>query len=100
MAQPTSFVRTRVRDAVDRVLVRVRGALDLPSRAEMIDLTDRLEQLDRRIAELAAARVADLSRAAPALPEPAPPPEPDAAPSERARKNGARRSAAARTAKK
>jgi hypothetical protein len=70
MAQPTSFVRARVRGAVDRVLVRVRGALDLPSRAEMIDLTDRLEQLDRRISELAAERVAELSRATPALPAP------------------------------
>ena len=69
MAQP-SFVRTRVRGAVDRVLVRVRGALDLPSRAEMIELTTRLEQLDRRISELAAERVAELSRAAPALPAP------------------------------
>ena len=70
MAQPTSFVRARVRGAVDRVLVRVRGALDLPSRAEMIDLTERLELLDRRIGELAAERVAELSRATPALPAP------------------------------
>jgi hypothetical protein len=60
---------------MDRVLVRVRGALDLPSRAEMIDLTERLEQLDRRISELAAERVAELSRAAPALPAPAAEPE-------------------------
>lgn len=71
MAQPISLVRARVRGAVDRVLVRVRDALDLPSRAEMIDLTERLEQLDRRIGELAAERVAELSRAAPALPAPA-----------------------------
>lgn len=70
MAQPTSFVRARVRGAVDRVLVRVRDVLDLPSRGELADLTHRLEQLDRRIADLAAERVAELSRPVPALPAP------------------------------
>ena len=79
MARPTSFVRawvpgavdpTRLASLVERVLVRVRGALDLPSRAEMLDLTARLEQLDRRISDLAAERVAELSRATPALPAP------------------------------
>jgi hypothetical protein len=115
MAQPTSFVRARVRGAVDRVLVRVRGALDLPSRAEMIDLTERLEQLDRRISELAAERVAELSRTPPALPapeveEPEAPSEPqvetvarvarsDQSAPERVRRGSSRRSSA-RTGKR
>lgn len=114
MAQPTSYVKARVRGAVDRVLVRVRGALDLPSRAEMIDLTERLEKLDRRISELAADRVAEMSHATPALPAPAevaaevetqleaaaePATDPDQAAPERVRRGGSRR-AAARTGKR
>lgn len=116
MAQPTTFVRARVRGAVDRVLVRVRDALDLPSRGELADLTQRLEQLDRRIAELAAERIAELSRPVPALPapemieiaaEPAPEPVAEAIAAadepqpitEPSRKNG-KRAPAARTRKK
>ena len=106
MAQPTSFVRARVRGAVDRVLIRVRDVLDLPSRGELADLTHRLEQLDRRIAELAAERVAELSRPVPALPAPEPDVEAiaeevatDQHVTEPARKNG-KRAAAARTRKR
>ena len=112
MAQPTSFVRARVRGAVDRALIRVREVLDLPSRGELAELTHRLEQLDRRIADLAAERVAELSRTVPALPapemiEPAAEPVTEVVASaedpqpitERSRKNG-KRAPAARTRKK
>lgn len=62
-----------VRTTVERVLERVRGVLDLPSRTEMQELSRRLEDLDRKIAELAAARVDQMTRVVPALPEPSEP---------------------------
>ncbi len=64
------LVPMSMRGAVDRLLARVRNVLDLPSRTEMADLTRRLEELDRRIAALAAARVEQMARVVPALPEP------------------------------
>lgn len=57
-----------MRAAVDRLVVRMREALDLPSRAELLELTQRLEEIDRRIAALATERVAEMARATPALP--------------------------------
>ncbi len=64
------LVPVSMRGAVDRLLERVRNVLDLPSRTEMAELTQRLEALDRRIAALAAERVAQMARVVPALPEP------------------------------
>src|SRR5687768_12803704 len=66
MEQP---IVVRVRQQIDRVVVRMRTALDLPSRAELVELTRRLEELDRRIVAMAAERVAAMSTAVPALPE-------------------------------
>jgi hypothetical protein len=66
MEQP---IVVRVRQQIDRVVVRMRTALDLPSRAELVELTRRLEELDRRFAAMAAERVAAMSTAVPALPE-------------------------------
>jgi len=60
----------RIRYQLDRVVVRVRHVLDLPSRAELVELTRRLEELDKRIVQLAAERVAAMQAAVPALPEP------------------------------
>jgi hypothetical protein len=59
----------RVRHRLDELVGRLRHALDLPSRAELMDLTRRLEELDRRIAALAAERVEAMSTVIPALPE-------------------------------
>ncbi len=42
-----------VRQAVERVLIRVRTALDLPSRGELASLTARLDAIDLRLAALA-----------------------------------------------
>jgi len=64
------LVPIAMRGAVERMLERVRGALDLPSRADMQELTQRLESLDRKIAALAADRVEQMARVVPALPEP------------------------------
>jgi polyhydroxyalkanoate synthesis regulator phasin len=50
------LVPATMRGAVERALERVRHVLHVPSRAEMADLTQRLESLDRKIAELAAHR--------------------------------------------
>lgn len=66
MEQP---IVVRVRQQIDRVVVRMRTALDLPSRAELVELTRRLEELDKRIAAMAAERVAAMSTSVPALPE-------------------------------
>jgi hypothetical protein len=60
-----------VRSAAQRLVERVRTALDLPSRSELIELSAKLEELDRRIADLASARVADMARPVPSLPAPA-----------------------------
>lgn len=60
-----------VRSAAQRLVERVRTALDLPSRSELIELSAKLEELDRRIADLATARVADMARPVPSLPAPA-----------------------------
>jgi hypothetical protein len=60
-----------VRSAAQRLVDRVRTALDLPSRSELIELSAKLEELDRRIADLASARVADMARPVPSLPAPA-----------------------------
>ncbi len=61
-------VPASMRATIDRLVVRVREALDLPSRAELLELTHRLEEIDRRIAALATERVAEMARATPALP--------------------------------
>jgi hypothetical protein len=70
---PPENLAARVRHQIEaglNVLVgRVRHALDLPSRAELMDLTRRLEELDRRIAALAAERVEAMSTVIPALSE-------------------------------
>lgn len=42
-----------VRQALERVLVRVRTALDLPSRGELATLSARLDAIDARLAALA-----------------------------------------------
>lgn len=63
------LVPSTMRGAVDRLLERVRGALDLPSRAELAELTHRLEELDRKISALAAERVEQMAKVVPALPE-------------------------------
>jgi hypothetical protein len=60
-----------VRYAALRLVERVRTALDIPSRTELAELSARLEELDRRIAELATARVEELARPIPSLPAPA-----------------------------
>jgi hypothetical protein len=60
-----------VRSAAQRLVDKVRVALDLPSRSELIELSAKLEELDRRIADLASARVAELARPVPSLPAPA-----------------------------
>jgi hypothetical protein len=60
-----------VRSAAQRLVEKVRVALDLPSRSELIELSAKLEELDRRIADLASARVAELARPVPSLPAPA-----------------------------
>ncbi len=73
-------VPASMRSAVDRIVVRVREALDLPSRGELLELTQRLEDLDRRIGALAAERVAEMTRVAPALPAPEAEVAADAAP--------------------
>lgn len=62
-------VPVSMRAAVDRMLERMREALDLPSRSELQELTQRLEELDRRIAALAVERVGEMSRVVPALAE-------------------------------
>ena len=67
--EATATITTRLKERVDDVLVRLRTALDLPSRKELLELTSRLEELDRRIASLAAERVAAMTEAPPALPE-------------------------------
>jgi len=82
MAHPTAATEStdtlaspivaRIRQQLDRVVVRVRTALDLPSRSELVELTRRLEDLDLRIAQLAAERVAAMSAPVAALPEAAP----------------------------
>jgi len=82
MAHPTATTEStdtlaspivaRIRQQLDRVVVRVRTALDLPSRSELVELTRRLEDLDQRIAQLAAERVAAMSAPLAALPEAAP----------------------------
>ncbi len=64
------LVPTTMRGAVDRLLERVRTALDLPSRSELAELTHRLEELDRKISALAAERVAEMTKSTPALPAP------------------------------
>jgi hypothetical protein len=64
-----SAIRTRLDATVELILGRIRGALDLPSRTELADLTQRLEELDRRIGALAAERVEAMVQATPALPE-------------------------------
>jgi len=48
----------QLRSAVDDLLGRVRNTLDLPSRGEINDLVERIEQLDAKLAELEAARAA------------------------------------------
>lgn len=53
-----------------RFAEKLRIALDLPSRAELAELTARLEALDARISSLAAERVAEMSKTVPTLPEP------------------------------
>jgi hypothetical protein len=53
----------RLQVLVDRVALRVRTALDLPSRAELMDLTQRLEELDRRIAALSLPETTEDKRA-------------------------------------
>lgn len=50
-------IPTQLRDAVDQVALRVRAALDLPTRAELEELIARVEQLDRQLAELQVAGV-------------------------------------------
>jgi len=57
-----------VRAAANRLIERVRIALDMPSRSELAELSARLAELDRRISDLAAGRVAEMSRPVPALP--------------------------------
>jgi hypothetical protein len=42
----------QLRTALDRAFARIRTTLDLPSRADMSDLMDRLEALDRKIGAL------------------------------------------------
>jgi hypothetical protein len=60
-----------VRSAAQRLVDKVRIALDLPSRSELIELSAKLEELDRRIGDLASARVAEMARPVPSLPAPA-----------------------------
>lgn len=48
-----------VRAAWDRVLARVRTALDLPTRGELAALSARLDALDARLAALAEAEADD-----------------------------------------
>jgi hypothetical protein len=48
----------QLRVAVDDLVARVRTKLDLPSRTEIADLVTRIEQLDRKLADLEAARAA------------------------------------------
>lgn len=69
MALPTTErITTLLRDRAHHLAGRLREALDLPSRTELTTLTARLEELDRRIAALAAERVAAMATAVPALP--------------------------------
>ncbi len=49
------------------LIARVRAALDLPSRSEIAELTARLDQLDRRITEIAAAHGIETSKPVPGL---------------------------------
>ena len=42
----------QLRTALDRAFARIRTTLDLPSRADMSDLMDRMEALDRKIGAL------------------------------------------------
>lgn len=42
----------QLRTALDRAFARIRTTLDLPSRADMSDLMDRIEALDRKIGAL------------------------------------------------
>jgi hypothetical protein len=67
--EATATITTRLKDRVEDVVARLRNALDLPSRRELLELTSRLEELDRRIATLAAERVAAMTESAPQLPE-------------------------------
>ena len=55
MWQTISFGRSVSARAM---ITRLRIALDLPSRSEIAELTSRLEELDRRFAQLADARIA------------------------------------------
>lgn len=43
---------TQLRTALDRAFARIRTTLDLPSRADVSDLMDRIEALDRKIGAL------------------------------------------------
>jgi hypothetical protein len=56
----------QVRAAFDQLLERVRTGLDLPSRGEVSDLVTRIDELDRKLAAMQAARAA-----AAAAPKPA-----------------------------
>jgi hypothetical protein len=42
----------QVRAVVDRALARLRTTLDLPSRAEVVELVDRMDAIDRKLVAL------------------------------------------------
>jgi hypothetical protein len=68
-SESISNLTNRARARLDLLLEQLRKALDLPSRAELEELTRRLEALDARIAALAAERVAEMTKVPAALPE-------------------------------
>lgn len=67
--EATATITDRLKTRVDHLLVRVRTALDLPSRSELLELTSRLAELDQRISALAAERVAAMTEPRLELPE-------------------------------
>ena len=71
--EATATITDRLKTRVDHLLVRVRTALDLPSRSELLELTARLAELDQRISALAAERVAAMTEPRLELPEAAAP---------------------------
>jgi hypothetical protein len=50
-SQKLQEVPTRLRSALQLAVVRVRTGLDLPSRRELIELSQRIDELDRKLGE-------------------------------------------------
>jgi hypothetical protein len=51
-------VRTQVRAAASRLRLAVRDALELPSRNDLVDLAGRLDDIEKRLATIAARKAA------------------------------------------